>query len=301
MTNFITGSTSAEGTYSAGQIPSSLMEVPSPGNRLKLNRNNPPAQYLPPPTDVYLPDGSGNPCTFASGQYPARWASGAALVPNSNEVLITYGEVCVTGSQFRAEGWGFLEYNWKTNSIDVGPDDVFPPPQSGAALAPDLELGSPVISNGQVSLFSFVCTSLYVGCSAGQVYAATLPDTTSALQSPSSYQVNQAATDSSTTWQPLGIAVNSYPDSPLRMVETNAITGAYDVLTATIATGPWHLETTGTVPNCQNVPSGFCHALVGQPELSTPSQLVITYYDPAAGPNGTSGPIGHLVGAGTNY
>jgi hypothetical protein len=85
------------------------------------------------------------------------------------------------------------------------------------------------------------------------------------------------------------------------MVETNTITGAYDVLTAKTATGPWHLETTGIVPNCLNVPSGFCRALVGQPELSTPSQLVITYYDPAAGPKGTSGPIGHLVGVETIY
>ncbi|HEY3702162.1 MAG TPA: hypothetical protein VGL32_07890 [Acidimicrobiales bacterium] len=302
MTGFITGSTAAEGPYRAGQIPSSLEEVPSAGNPLTLSPSNPPAMYIPSPTDVYLPDGSGNRCTFASGQYPARWASGAALIPNTDDVLITYGDVCITGfGSIRAEGWGFLEYNWKTNAIDVGPDDVFPPARSGAALPPDLVLGSPVISNGQVSLFSFVCTSLYVSCNAGHVYAATLPDTTSALQSQSSYHVRQAATDASTTWQPMGIAVNSYPNAPMRMVETNAITGAYDVLTAKTATGPWHLETTGIVPNCLNVLSGFCRALVGQPELSTPSQLVITYYDPAAGPKGTSGPIGHMVGVGTSY
>jgi hypothetical protein len=77
--------------------------------------------------------------------------------------------------------------------------------------------------------------------------------------------------------------------------------GTYEVLTATNPAGPWHSETSGTVPGCQALQSGFCYALVGHPELSTSSQLVITYYDPGSGPMGTSGPVGHLVAAGTSY
>jgi hypothetical protein len=84
------------------------------------------------------------------------------------------------------------------------------------------------------------------------------------------------------------------------MVEMTSITGTYDVFTASTSAGPWHLETSGTVPGCQSG-SGFCHALVGHPELSTSSQLVITYFNPNAGPRGASGPIGHLVGVGTSY
>jgi hypothetical protein len=224
------------------------------------------------------------------------------VVPNTSDVLITYADVCVvTAADVRAEGWGFMEYNSTTNAIDVGPDDVFPPSPSGAALAPNLGLGSPVFSNGQVSLFSFVCTSLFVGCGAGQVYSATLPGTISALSDPSSYAVNPSVTDASTTWQPIGIAVASYPDAPFRMVEATAITGAYNLLTAPTAAGPWHLETTGLAPGCQGLLSGFCYALVGHPELSTPSQLVISYADPGAGPTGVTGLVGHLVGVGGSY
>jgi hypothetical protein len=256
---------------------------------------------MPTPNDVYLPDGSGRLCAPAAGQYSARWASGAALIPNTSDVLVTYADVCVSNGSFRAEGWGFMEYNWQSNALDVGPDDVFPPDSSGAALASDHSLGSPVLSNGKVSLFSSVCTSLFVGCGAGQVYAATLSADVLTLSNPRAYAVNPVATDGSASWQPTGIAIASYPDAPFRMIETTAITGAYSVMTAPTATGPWHLETTGLAPGCEGLSSGFCYALVGHPELSTSSQLVFTYYDPGAGPAGPNGPIGHVVGAGTSY
>jgi hypothetical protein len=302
LSALIPGGTAAEGPYSMESIPSSLMEVPTPGQSLSMSASNAPTLYMPAPTNVYLPDGSGGRCSSAPGRYPARWPSGAATIPNTSEVLVTYAEVCVTGSfQFDVEGWGFMEYNWQTNGLDVPPDDVFPPVRSGAALAPDRAMGSPVISNGRVALFSSNCTELYVSCLSGQIYFTTLPDTVSALSDPASYNVAAAATDRSTVWQPVGIAVSSYPDAPLRMIETTAITGTYDVLTATAPGGPWHSETSGTVPGCQGLRSGFCYSLVGHPELSTHSQLVITYYDPGAGPMGTSGPVGHLVGTGASY
>jgi hypothetical protein len=299
---FIPGGTGAEGPFAAGDIPTSLAELPTPGQPLSLSRSNPPATFMPTPTNVYLPDGSGRLCAPPLGQYSARWASGIAVVPNTSDVLITYADVCVmTATNVRAEGWGFMEYNSTTNGIDAGPDDVFPPTPSGAALVPNLGLGSPVFSNGQVSLFSFVCTSLFVGCGAGQVYSATLPATISALSDPSSYAVNPAATDDSTTWQPIGIAVASYPDAPFRMVEATAITGAYNILSAPTPAGPWHLDTTGLAPGCQGLLSGFCYALVSHPELSTSSQLVISYADPGAGPMGVTGPVGHLVAVGASY
>jgi hypothetical protein len=302
MSAFMPGGTAAEGPYAAGQIPTSLMEVPSPGKPLSLSASNPPALYMPTPTNLYLPDGSGEKCTDAPGRYAARWPSGAAVIPNTSDVLVTYGEVCVTGSfQFAVEGWGFMEYNWQTNSLDLGPDDVFPPARSGAPLSAERQLGSPVISNGRVALFSSVCTELYVSCLIGRTYFTTVLDTPLALSNPASYNVVPAATDGSTLWQPMAIAVASYPDAPLRMIETTAIMGTYNVLTATTPAGPWHLETSGTVPGCQALRSGFCYSLIGHPELSTSSQLVITYYDPGSGPMGASGPVGHLVGTAASY
>jgi hypothetical protein len=302
MSAFLPGGTAAEGPYATGQIPTSLTELPSPGRPPSLSASNPPAMSMPTPTDVYLPDGSGGRCTPAPGRYPARWPSGAAAIPTTSDVLLTYVDVCVTGSfQFDVEGWGFMEYNWRTNGLDVAPDDVFPPSPSGASLSPQRQLGSPVVNDGRVDLFSFNCTALFVSCLAGQTYVTTVLDTPPALSNAASYNVEPAVTDGSTLWQPAGIAVAKYPDAPLRMIEMTGITGAYDVLTATTPAGPWHLETSGTVPGCQELHSGFCYALVGHPELSNQSQLVITYYDPGAGPTGTSGPIGHLVGAAMSY
>jgi hypothetical protein len=298
---FIAGGTAGEGPYAAGHIPATLMETPSPGQPLSLSASHPPALYMPAPTNVYLADGSGRQCTSAPGRYPARWASGAAAIPKTSDVLVTYVDVCVAGSlQFDVEGWGFMEYNWRTNGLDLGPSDVFPPSPSGRALSPELQLGSPVIDDGHVDLFSFNCTVLYVSCFVGQTYFTTVLDTPAALRNPASYQVAPASTQS-TPWQPAGIAVARYPDAPLRMIEMTGIAGTYDVLTATTAAGPWQLETSGTVPDCQALRSGFCYALVGHPELSTPSQLVISYYDPGAGPMGPSGPVGHLVGVAASY
>jgi hypothetical protein len=110
LKGFISGSTAAEGPYAAGQVPTSLSEESSPGQPLSLSASNPPALFLPAPTDVYLPDGSGGLCTSAPGQASTRWVMGAAVIPNTSEVLITYSDVCVTGpSNFRGEGWGFAE------------------------------------------------------------------------------------------------------------------------------------------------------------------------------------------------
>jgi hypothetical protein len=303
MTRLIRGGTAAAGSYTPGRIPSSLEEVPSPGHPPALSPNNPPAPSMPTPTDVYLPNGSGNRCTTGPGQYSARWAMGAVIIPQTPEVLITYTEVCVTnGGAISAEGWGFLEYNWRTGAIDAGPDDVFRPLRSGVPLPSHLSLGNPVITGNQVTLYSATCTKLFVGCGAGQVYATTLADDRATLANQASYHVAPIATDRSTAWHPVGLAVTAYPDVPYRMIETTAITGTYDVLTATTPAGPWHLETTGTVPGCQSLARGFCYGLIGHPELSTSSQLVITYYDPGTGPpTNLGGPAGHLLGVGVSY
>src|SRR5262249_54938184 len=71
MNSFIGGTTAAEGTYAAGQVPTSLQEVPSPGKPLSLSASNAPTLYVPTPNDVYLPDGSGGKCTAPAAGYSA--------------------------------------------------------------------------------------------------------------------------------------------------------------------------------------------------------------------------------------
>jgi hypothetical protein len=247
-----------------------------------------------------MPDASRRLCQGRSRQYSARWPTGAVVIPNTPEVLVTYVEVCAGLSKYHPEGWGFMEYNWRTNAIDSPPDDVFRPSNNGSPLPANLDFNSPIVTNGRLTLFSSVCTEGSLICGAGHVYYASLPATLPALRKPASYRVLPVASDGP-TWRPTGITVASYPNAQYRMIETTSIGGTYEVLTATAPAGPWHFETSGTLPGCQSPAASFCHALVGHPELSSSSGLVITYYDVGAGPNGSSGSVGHIVGIRTSY
>jgi len=293
---FVPGSSAAEAPYSAGQFPTDLDEVADVGQPLALSPSTAPSTFLPLPTDLMVP-GTTTPCTGAAGR-SARWVTGAAVLPNSDDVLITYDDACVQGSwDFTVEGWGFEEYNWSTNAIDVGPDDVFPPAADGVALPDQISsLGSPVVNGDTVSVFSSQCTDLYGACSAGVVQEATFPATTADLANPTSYSpLVDATTNGALQFTPMGISVEGYPGVPYQMIEETSVGGTYDIFSSTTPNGPWQLETSGTAPGCGALTLGFCYALEGHPELSTATQIAMSYYDPQAGPLGPDGPIGHIV------
>src|SRR5438270_467197 len=94
------------------------------------------ARHDPPP-------GAARP----AAAFSARWPNGAAIMStNSARVLVTYSIVCVTHPKNntvaqRAEGWGYMLYNWKTHKIDHGPIDVFKPHGNGAAIAASKNFG----------------------------------------------------------------------------------------------------------------------------------------------------------------
>lgn len=214
-------------------------------------------------------------------------------------MLITYDDTCVQGAwNLTVEGWGFEEYNWSTNSIDVGPDDVFAPAADGAALPNQISgLGSPVINGDSVSLCSSQCTQLYGACSAGVVQEATFPAPTANLENPNSYSsLVTATTNGGAAFEPMAISVASYPGVPYQMIEETSVGGTYDIFSSQAPSGPWQLETIGTAPGCAALTLGFCYALEGHPELSTSWQIAMSYYDPQAGPLGPDGPVGHIVG-----
>jgi len=281
--HFIDGSSALEARYTRGQVPHGG-EYPT----------GTPAQFIPSPRNVYMPDGSGRLCVRGIGDaaFAARWPTGAAVMPtDTSDVLITYSVVCVTsppgGPQQQAEGWGYALYNWRTRHFDHGPTDVFKPPTSGALFPTSDTFGSPVFADGNVTLFSSTCTAQYLGCGGGQVSSVSVPATTAALDNPSSYQLNQLSTDGSASWAPLSISVGRYA-SGLRLIEWTTIGGTYEIFSAASVATPWHLDTAGTLPGCETH-TGFCFALEGHPELSTPSQIFVSYVDP------NSGPLGHVV------
>jgi len=281
---FIDGSTALEARFTRGQVPHGG-EYPS----------GTPTRFIPVPKHVYFTDGSGRPCVRGIGNaaFAARWPTGAVVMPsNTSQVLITYSEVCVidpkSGAQGIPEGWGYLLYDWRTKHIDRGPIDVFAPQTDGAAIAASDLYGSPILDNGNLTLFSSSCTSQYFGCGSGQVSSVTMPATTDALDKPTSYTPTQLATDAPGSWQPLSISVDRY-STGLRLIEWTSITGTYNIFTAPTLGTLWHLDQSATLPGC-HTHTGFCFALEGHPELSTPTETYVSYLDPDAGPG-----MGHIV------
>jgi hypothetical protein len=280
-TGFIDGSTALEGRYTRGQVPSGA-EIPK----------GLPVRFLPVPSNVYVPDGSRRSCVKSTGAaaFAARWPTGAVvLASNTSEVLVTYAEVCVTvpsvnAPRARAEGWGYMLYNWRVRRIALGPIDVFRPHGIGDALAPSHIFGWPNYVNGRLTMFSSSCTAQFVTCGAGHTWYVTPAH----LGIPGDYKPVAMKTDGTSQWMPLSISVGQYP-SGLRMIEVTTIGGNYNLLSAAKIGAPWHLIRSAVLPDCTPTLVGYCHGVEGHPELSTKSTLFISYKDP------NSGPGGHMV------
>lgn len=305
----IRGSTAAEGPFTRGLVPQDLVELPTPPQRPSSSTEM-PYRFLPNPTDVLQP-GTSKSC---SG-YGASWITGAALDPATlsptlgydTDVLITFTEACVSGSSANGllEGWGIAEYNWAANSFD-NVTEVVPPAPNGAPLVPAAALGSPVVSGGEVYLFSATCDSSYIGiCLAGRVFVAQVPDALGALRSAGSYRFFDTSTRTFTDTAlqasaqsgsvapsqlagPYGVNVEDasgvpgLPGAGLEMVVTNDGYGDYQLWRSPSPAGPWTMQSKGKVPGCSDPPGGsFCYAFAGHPELSTSSALTLSYYDPS--------------------
>ncbi len=284
LSNFVDGSTAFEAHYQRGRVPRGR-EYPFPT----------PTRFLPVPNGVYMADGSGRPCIKGNGDaaFSARWPNGAAVMPtNNSDVLVTYSVVCVFGPtgepQDVTEGWGYAIYNWRTSQFDRGPVDVVKPQTDGTAIADLRVWRSPIFHNGELTLFASTCPKRFLGCIHGQVSSVTMPATTAALDNVTSYPVRLLSTDRSGVWEPQSISVGRYSNG-LRLIEGTTIAGTYAILSASTVGGPWHLDRSGKLPGCPPR-FGFCSALEGHPELSTSTDIVVSYVDPNVGPG-----MGHVV------
>jgi hypothetical protein len=284
LSNFVDGSTAFAAHYKRGQVPHGS-EYPSAT----------PTRFLPVPNGVYMADGSGRPCIKGNGDaaFPARWPNGATVMPTDHsDVLITYSIVCVFGQstnpQDVTEGWGYALYNWRTSRFDRGPVDVVTPRINGGAIADLSVWRSPIFHDGELTVFASTCPKRFLGCIHGQVSSVTLPATTAALDHVMSYPVRKLSTDSSGVWEPQSISVGRY-STGLRLIEGTTIAGTYAILSASTVDGPWHIDWSGKLPGCPPR-FGYCFALEGHPELSTPTDVVVSYVDPDIGPG-----MGHVV------
>jgi hypothetical protein len=299
LTGFISGSTAAEGPYTAGEVPSDLSEVPTPGTGTAvLPNDNGPSQFLPVPSGL-VTGSSGASCDSADGAYAASWITGVTQDPyDSSDVLISFNNYCVLGNlDYLAEGFGLAEYDPATNTLDsqVTVEESL----TGSALpAPDL-LGSPVVSGGYVYFFGSYCAEIYdVTCiseTGDAVYLARVRADPWAWSDASDYQwyagpsswtsSSGSAVSLISGATPLAVSVGSFPalGEGLVMVEQTNDVGGFTVYQASSPAGAWTQLTSGTLP-CAAVGSDLCHAYVPHPELSTSSDLMISFFNPAATP-----------------
>jgi hypothetical protein len=291
LTGFIYGSTAGLGTYKSGKAPSSQFTEVNPGRALKAT--NQPRQLLPTPK-LYMPNGSGKVCNKANGgpsAGAARWPTGAMLLPDKTNILISYIGVCVISARnFRAESWGFARFNWKTSRFTTAPIDVFPAAKSGAELARKKWFGSPVLQSGKVVFFT--------GEAGPKIYRATVGTKVSALRKPSSYAPTPiSGLTGALVWS---IAPKSKSRNHLTMYKSMGAKGQYQLLKAPSPAGPWKKFASGTLPKCGSAP-GHCNSFAVHPEMSTSSRLLVSYYLPGFGPGMPKkhpypkAPLGHIV------
>jgi hypothetical protein len=285
FTGFVYGSSASATSYTPGQMPTAPLDEIVLGHQ--LTASNQASQLLPLPR-LYLPDGSGRDCTKANGgvsTYEARWPTGAALLPDKTNILIPYNEVCVTSTTvYQVEGWGFAEYDWKANKLSVPPVDVFPAVKTGAAIPASKFFGSPVVAGNTVTFFSTTC------CAPGSAYTTTIAANVAALKDPASY-VPQPVLGLPATFT-LSVAPPSPSQPHLTMYWADGTRGGYRIFTATDPSGPWSQTAAGTLPRCSTSPAP-CNSVYIHSELSSSSQLVVSYYLPGYGPGIAAHPYPH--------
>lgn len=298
LTGFIPGSTAAEGPSTPGEVPTDLSEVPTPGNGAPtLPNDDGPAQFLPTPSGLVNSD--GQPCDSADGDYAASWITGVTRdAARSSDVLVSFNDYCVMGDlDYLAEGFGLAQYDPATNTM-TSEVTTFSD-TSGTALAQQDLLGSPVFSGGYLYLFGSNCAEVYdVTCisdTGDAIYLARVRANPSDWANPADYQwyegpsawTSAAASAASliSGATPLAVSVDDFSGlgQGFVLVEQTDDVGDFTVYQASRPAGTWTQTMSGTVP-CTVEGDDFCRAINPHPELSTSSDLLVSYFNPAAAP-----------------
>jgi hypothetical protein len=291
--------TAAEGPYTAGRGPGVLTELATPielatpsadapgavagdPGRGQLPARAAPQPFLPVPASLTLP-ASTLPCAGPQ-VYPARWVTGAAREPGTGHVLISYTDYCVSGGgTFTPEALGLLDYDPAANVL--GPPAPVFAAQPGQQLPQPQALGSPVFRGGYLYLFGW-CGP---GCDRGGVFLARTPAAATGWGNGYTYQywtgsgwsADLAHAGPLTGYgEPLEVSVGDYPGRGLVMIVQTGAGGDFSVWQAAVPAGPWRETGNGRVPCTAGKRGDLCRALIGHPELSTPDELLISFFNP---------------------
>jgi hypothetical protein len=165
--------------------------------------------------------------------------------------------------------------------------------------AASLWLASPVFSGSHLYLFGSQCSSQdqFGDCTSGSVYLARTGDTASSWDNPANYQWRDGGTWTSAASSATSIIPSATPISAVSVGNFSSVgqgivliaqtnVGGHFVAYEPVSslTGTWQQVISATVP-CGSGTT-VCHAIIGHPELSTTSELMVSYFDPAQGPAG---------------
>ncbi len=290
LQRFIAGSTAAVSSPEPeGRAPGELSEVATPADtgRAATRAGGAPAPFLAQPAGLVMPDGL--PCGL-DGSYAASWFSGVTRVPSAPDLLVTFDNYCVLSGAggFLHEGFGLAEYDPATGTLS---NDVT------ALAGPAAPLGSPVFSGRYLYLYGPACSGRKAGRCSGTMVEARVPASAAAWSDPLSYEwlaggpAGRWTPDAAAAApviagpEPSGVSVASFAavGRGFVLVEQTNIEGAFAVYGSASPAGPWKRVTSGRVPCRAGAGyANFCRAIIGHPELSTPTQLVLSYFDPAA-------------------
>jgi hypothetical protein len=316
LQRFIPGSTAAVGLTAgrsgpAGRAPGPLSEITTPaqaGFRTGTGTatadaptpGGAPEPFLPAPAGLITH--TGQPCGADPSSYAASWVTGVTQIPATKDLLVTFNNFCVLSEsgEFLPEGFGLAEYDPEAGTLSHE-TTVFSLASLGAAPSAKL-LGSPVFSGRYLYLFGPMCRALAYGrCATGALFEARVPAGPGSWTQPQAYQWASrrspgswtsdatAATSIVAGARPSGVSVARFAGAgrDFVLVEQTAIDGAFTVYQAPTPVGPWKRLRSGRVP-CRTGSgfANFCRAIIGHPELSTRSRLVLSYFNPAAGVHG---------------
>jgi hypothetical protein len=311
LTDIISGSTAAEGPATPGEVPTGLSELTTPGSGVPpIPNHDGPAHFLPAPSGLVTSGGLA--CDSANHSYAASWITGVTRdAARPSDVLISFNNYCVqSGGSALAEGFGLAQYAPATNTLTSLATVVTS--DSGTPLAQQERLGSPIISGRYLYLFASHCAETYdatcVSNSGNAVYLARVSAKPSAWDKagnyrwyagPSSWTASPGSAVSVISGaRPLSVTVNDFSalGHGLVLIEQTSIVGGFTVYQASRASGAWQEETSGTVP-CTTEGDSFCRAIIGHPELSTASHLLVSFFNPGAAPyyNPSVGAEGHVT------
>ena len=288
---FLLGSSAAVGPFTPGRVPTQLTEVSTPPAPVRAPHSGPPQRFLPVPEGLTAKDGGD--CYGAPNSAPATWPTGAALIPGTYNVLITYMDVCLTfPDTISVQRYGVAEYDPLNNRV-LSQKTVF-----HTSLLPfQLTLGSPVFAaDGYLYLYGSTCddTANNSGfCMDGRVVVARVPAHPQYWRDSDSY-LFRAGTAWTTDWsqsqpmvpgaRPAGLVhvVDARSlGKGLVLVEQLDLAGGYRIWRSDFFTTGWTELTSGT-SGCGSNPSpiDMCRTFAAHVELSTEDQLLLSYYDP---------------------